>query len=68
MHAANTSHTNFKCSLLTLPLNSLFIRAGEFWWIFSEVGKKIGELKSKVVRREDEVTLSDFPAVFPSYL
>ena len=56
MHAANTSHTNFKCSLLTLPLNSLFIRAGEFWWVNDEVGKKTGWMKSKGVWEEDRLT------------
>ena len=35
---------------------SLFIRAGEFWWVNNEVGKKTGYMKSKVVREEDKWT------------
>ena len=45
-----------KCSLVTLTLNSLFIRAGEFWWVSNEVGKETGALKSKVVWEEDRLT------------
>ena len=41
---------------MTLTLNSLFIRAGEFWWVNDEVGKDEGYMKSKVVREEDRLT------------
>ena len=41
---------------MTLTLNSLFIRAGEFWWVSTEVGKKAGWLRAKVEREEDQLT------------
>ena len=33
---------------------SLLIRAGDFWWVYSEVGIKEGWLKAKVVTEEDK--------------
>ena len=39
-----------------LTLNSLFIRAGEFWWVWTEVGMENGKLKAKVVSEEDQLT------------
>ena len=33
---------------MTLTLNSLFIRAGEFWWVNDKVGEEVGLLKAKV--------------------
>ena len=59
MHAQKSPLLNctlHECSLVTLTLNSLFIRAGEFWWVFNEVGKEFGGLKAKVVREEDRLT------------
>ena len=45
-----------ECSLVTLTLNSLFIRAGEFWWVSDEVGKKTGcWLKAKVESDKDKL-------------
>ena len=34
---------------------SLLIRAGDFWWVFKEVGKKEGWLSAKVVSKEDQM-------------
>ena len=34
---------------------SLLIRAGDFWWVSSKVGKKEGWLKAKVVSKEDQM-------------
>ena len=34
---------------------SLLIRAGEFWWVYDEVGKDDGLLRAKVLREEDQV-------------
>ena len=45
-----------ECSLVTLTLNSLFIRAGEFWRVSTEMGKEAGWLRSKVEREEDQLT------------
>ena len=33
---------------------SLLIRAGDFWWVYSEVGEENGWLKAKVVTEEDK--------------
>ena len=33
---------------------SLLIRAGDFWYVSSEVGKEVGSLKAKVVTEEDQ--------------
>ena len=41
------------CNLLYTEL-SLLIRAGDFWLVSSEVGKKGGELKAEVVTEEDK--------------
>ena len=41
---------------MTPTLNSLFIRAGEFWFVSNEVGEEDGDMRSKVVREEDRVT------------
>ena len=60
MHGANISHTDIKCtlhecSLVTLTLNSLFIRAGKFWFVYTEVGKETGFLVCSV-KEEDGLT------------
>ena len=34
---------------------SLLIRAGDFWWVWKEVGEEIGWLKAKVVSKEDQM-------------
>ena len=48
------SQTNISVRLNTSAnLNSLFIRAGEFWWISSEVGKEGGKMKAKVGKKEE---------------
>ena len=41
---------------MTLTLNSLFIRAGEFWRVNDDVGEGNGWLVSKVEREEDRLT------------
>ena len=46
----------YQCSLVALTLNSLLIRPGEFWFVSSEVGKKVGSLKSKTEKEEDRLT------------
>ena len=35
-------------------VHSLLIRAGDFWYVSSEVGKEVGSLKAKVVTEEDQ--------------
>ena len=34
---------------------SLLIRAGDFWWVWKELGKEEGFLKAKVVSKEDQM-------------
>ena len=34
---------------------SLLLRAGDFWWVSDEVGKKDGRLKAKVVSDQDQL-------------
>ena len=38
-----------------LTLNSLFIRAGKFWFVYTEVGKETGFLACSV-KEEDQLT------------
>ena len=40
---------------MTLTLNSLFIRAGKFWFVYTEVGKETGFLVCSV-KEEDGLT------------
>ena len=41
---------------MTLTLNSLFIRVGEFWRVSDEVRKEFGDLRAEVERKEDQLT------------
>ena len=42
-------------SLLATPTDlSLLLRAGNFWWVWKELGKKIGGLRAKVETEEDK--------------
>ena len=43
------------CEIVTLTLNSLFIRAGKFWFVYTEVGKETGFLVCSV-KEEDGLT------------
>ena len=42
-------------SLLAFPTDiSLLLRAGDFWWVWKELGKEIGWLRAKVETEEDK--------------
>ena len=40
---------------MTHTVLSLLIRAGDFWWVWKEVGEEDGWLRAKVVSKEDQM-------------